>query len=151
MASWVLPVGLGVILPLSALIDAIRIPTHTFARSGRSKTVTILWLILVPVLAAADYWISARWLIARSVDDAGSDALATGARRQWRWMLLRSLLAAVAVALLWPAKNGMDLGSVLILTAVMVVPIFACVAVIDVGGALLADERARNKRAAAAH
>jgi hypothetical protein len=71
--------------------------------------------------------------------------------RLWRWMLLRSLIAAVAVALLWPAKNGMDPGSILILTAVTVIPIFACVAIIDFGGALLADERARDKRAAAAH
>jgi hypothetical protein len=33
------------------------------------------------------------------------------------------------------------------LTAVMVIPVFVFVLIIDVGGVLLADERARNARA----
>ena len=68
---------------------------------------------------------------------------------RWRGVVARSALAAIVLSLLWSARE-ISGWSVIMLAAVMFVPVFALLAIVDVGGALLADERARNERAAAA-
>jgi hypothetical protein len=144
--AWLLPVGLGIILPITALLDAVLIPSAKYTRAGRSKTNVVVGLILIPAIAAAYWWISARWIVTGDGADrsAGSTRLS---RQRFGPMLARSILASVVVALLWSAQDGMSPSAVLVLTAVMVIPVFVSVLIIDVGGVLLADERARNARA----
>src|SRR5262245_1842727 len=100
MTAWVLPVGLGVVLPLTALIDASRVPSSDFARAGRSKANTIAWLCILPVLAAAYYWISVRWLVARSGDHIESPDSSSRTDERCRGLLARSAIASVALAVL---------------------------------------------------
>jgi hypothetical protein len=144
--AWLLPVGLGIVLPITALLDAVPIPLEKYARASRSKTNTVIGLILVPALAPAYWWISARWIVTGAGADraAGSTQLT---RHRLGPMLARSILASFVVALLWSAQDGMSPSAVLVLAAVMVIPVFVFVLIIDVGGVLLADERARNARA----
>lgn len=49
-----------VALPAVALIDAVRTPTETWQRAGRSKLGWVAALFVVNILAAVPYWVWVR-------------------------------------------------------------------------------------------
>jgi hypothetical protein len=141
---WLLTVGVGIVVPLAALLDVLHIPTASFTHVGRSRTNTMIGLIAFPGLAAAYWWIAGRWLVVGEFDQSAEPSGI--ANHHWGAMLGRSMLAALAVAFVWSAQTGISARGAAMVAVVMTIPVFLGVVIIDVGGVMLADERSRNAR-----
>ena len=66
----------------------------------------------------------------------------------YRRAAFRALIVSVAIAAAygWTISPGASLGERIVTGAILFVVLFALSLIIDVGGALLADERARDRR-----